>query len=768
MHVHYPYGFDDRGRTASSQEAGHIRELVEQVLFTAPGERVNRPDFGCGLLGLVFEPAGDVLAAATAMAVQGALQQWLGELIQVDAVSVEAEDAVVRVSVDYVIRKSGDQVTTEFFEKPMSGHAFKCANANRRKLVSQQFALNGIDFLEVASTDQRNLRLSFIHALPGQPNGVPPAAPSLAENNLRIEGGFRRREIGIVPGSLTILGRVITFRVTEAGDFSTYTLRVVGSGAGDAPPAGFDPQLSRLGFSFKATCPSDFDCEPSEICPPDIFAEPALDYLSKDYESFRRLMLDRLAVTLPDWRERSPADLMVALVELLSYVGDNLSQYQDAVATEAYLGTARQRISVRRHAKLVDYIMHEGSNARAWVAFELDPLGPEQIELERGTQLLTKADRDEVRVRHDELLSMLPDGPIVFETMHDAVLKRGSSRVEFYTWGDSACCLPTGSTRATLASHPQEALELRAGDWLLMEEVLSPTTGEAHDADRTHRHVVRLTDVTDSDAHGQALVDPLTGQSIVEVAWSHADALPFPLCLSAIASDGTKLDNVSRACANVVLADHGRTVSDTLEPPRENDPSGPRLPRTPLTFQGVLDRSSAQSAFERDLRKLVPAVELTNAEGTWRPRADLLRSGPFDLGFVVEMDSAGVAWLRFGDDLHGRKPKSGGFVARYRIGNGAAGNIGPGALEKVVTGVQGIDRVWNPLPARGGREAETMEEARRKAPSAFRAQERAVTEADYAAIAQRSPLVQKARATRRWTGSWPHRAHDPRYEGRRP
>ncbi len=135
------------------------------------------------------------------------------------------------------------------------------------------------------------------------------------------------------------------------------------------PLAGFDPRLSEVEFSFKVECASDFDCKPDAQCPPAAADEPEINYLAKDYASFRRLMLDRLSAIAPGWRERNPADLGVALVELLAYVGDQLSYYQDAVATEAYLGTARRRVSVRRHARLVDYRLHEGTNARAWVAF---------------------------------------------------------------------------------------------------------------------------------------------------------------------------------------------------------------------------------------------------------------------------------------------------------------------------------------------------------------------------------------------------------------
>src|SRR5262249_5701315 len=92
-----------------------------------------------------------------------------------------------------------------------------------------------------------------------------------------------------------------------------------------------------------------------------------INYLAKDNESFRQLILDRLAVIMPQWMETHAPDLGITLVQLLAYAGDYLSYYQDAVATEAYLGTARERISVRRHARLVDYQMHDGCNARAWL-----------------------------------------------------------------------------------------------------------------------------------------------------------------------------------------------------------------------------------------------------------------------------------------------------------------------------------------------------------------------------------------------------------------
>lgn len=114
MQIDYPFHFDEGGRTAGTQNDDHIRDLIEQVLFTSPGERVNRPTFGSGLLQLVFAPNSDTLAAATQMSVQGALQQWLGDLIQVESVEVTNVDSTLGVNIQYVIRASQRRQVAEF------------------------------------------------------------------------------------------------------------------------------------------------------------------------------------------------------------------------------------------------------------------------------------------------------------------------------------------------------------------------------------------------------------------------------------------------------------------------------------------------------------------------------------------------------------------------------------------------------------------------------------------------------------------------------
>ena len=242
-----------------------------------------------------------------------------------------------------------------------------CATDRPRREMVREKELNGIDFVEVGA-DQTELSVYFLGRAPEW----------IEPRYLRIEGGRRERDIRIVDLRVDRsdeLDDVMTLTVDRPGDFSTYRLCILGRDQDGnpvaSPPPDFDPRYACIDFSFKASCPSDLDCAEPIDCPPPSFAEPEIDYLAKDYASFRRLMLDRLALTLPDWCERQAPDMMVTLVELLAYVGDHLSYHQDAVAAEAFLGTARKRTSVARHCRLVDYRLHEGCNARTWIVFEV-------------------------------------------------------------------------------------------------------------------------------------------------------------------------------------------------------------------------------------------------------------------------------------------------------------------------------------------------------------------------------------------------------------
>lgn len=118
MHLDFPFRVGPGGRTAATTDDDHVRDLVEQVLFTAPGERVNRPTFGSGVLRLVFEPGGAELATASRYVVQSALQQWLADVIEVQSVDVVSVDSTLRVAVRYRVRSS-TQPRTAVFVRPV-------------------------------------------------------------------------------------------------------------------------------------------------------------------------------------------------------------------------------------------------------------------------------------------------------------------------------------------------------------------------------------------------------------------------------------------------------------------------------------------------------------------------------------------------------------------------------------------------------------------------------------------------------------------------
>jgi phage baseplate assembly protein W len=114
MNIDFPFHIDGRGRTAATDDQDHIRDMIEQLLFTNAGERVNRPDFGSGLLQMVFEPNSSELAAALQFTLQAALQQWLGDRIQLQAVRVDSNDGTLQVTVQYMNRTDEQTRTAQF------------------------------------------------------------------------------------------------------------------------------------------------------------------------------------------------------------------------------------------------------------------------------------------------------------------------------------------------------------------------------------------------------------------------------------------------------------------------------------------------------------------------------------------------------------------------------------------------------------------------------------------------------------------------------
>src|SRR5690348_8316779 len=264
--------------------------------------------------------------------------------------------------------------------------------------------------------------------------------------------------------------------------------------------------------------------------------------------------------------------------------------------------------------------------------------------------------------------------------------------------------------------------------------MMGPSTGEAADADPSHRWAVRLTEVVATVKGGGPLTDPLPNpdgslNEITEIAWSSDDALIFPVCLSSVADSAhgsVPLPQVSMALGNIVpadpAADRCNAPAPLAVPPRYR----PMLAHSLLTQAGPLQTVtdpatrlvslaqgvSAVAAMAWTPDEVTPAVTLTETGGpqpvAWRPQRDLLDSAASACDFVAETESDGTTSLRFGDNVNGAQPDPGMyFAADYRVGNGTAGNVGAESIAHVLRLDARITGVINPLSASGGIDPET-------------------------------------------------------------
>lgn len=643
--------------------------------------------------------------------------------------------------------------------------AVQCEDERRSGVLRDPaHPLNGVDFVEFRREPANRFVLDVTFLKP---------APAAGPGDFTVTGGVRIVDLRVTAvESVAADPLMLRVLVDREGDFSPYVL--------ETTHASVDTERNQAVFSFKASCPSEFDCRTSPDCPPPQREEPALDYLAKDYQSFRRLMVDLIAERNPSWQERLPADLGMTLVELLAYAGDYLSYYQDAgPGTEAYLDTCLHRISAARHARLIDYQMGQGRSAAAFLHIE-GGSGANGV-VPRGTKVTSRVAVPLVGASAPPPVVMpasadFDNDPalanaIIFELASDARVLDIHNEMRIHAWGNSFCCLGTDAPglflyrdNAGVALRP----DLRAGEYLLLEEVVSPVTGLPADANPRHRQILRIGSVENT-------VDPAFNSAIaggtltprvnvadpplplLHVIFAESETLSFAPCISAETVDHRVIEPVTVARGNIALADHGRSVerdtqTGTLAPPDMGSGRWPipeqRLPDAPVT-RNPDPAIALEITFPAE-----PAAEI------WTPAPNLIDSGPFDQHFVVETDNDGASVLRFGDDQYGRRPfEAERVIARYRVGLGALGNVGWGALVHLVQPaaalIPPVTRLWQPLPATGGEEPETIEHVRQIAPEAFRAlQFRAVTERDWEEMALRHPDVAAAKASFRWTGSW--------------
>jgi hypothetical protein len=631
-------------------------------------------------------------------------------------------------------------------------------------LLSQApLALTGIDFIAVHD-DQVNLDVFFVIS---PDDTVPKLTNSLTPDKVHIYSEGLPEIPAAVSWPMAEGRRVLRLTTAAPGDFSAYRLRL--------DDARLDPFFNDVPFSFKAACPRDVDCKPADHeCAPEPQVDYPVDYQARDFWSFRRALLDFASTRYPAWQDRLEADVGVMLAEVMSAAGDELSYAQDRIAREAWLATAAQRRSLRRHARLVDYPVHDGKGAATWLDFDAS----QDAAIAASMPVQTKPAAPGATPVTFEVGTGLADA--LADKKFAVVAAR--TKLTPHLWDASVACLPAGATEMHVQGHHQAHLPLdedlpgrKPGRWVLLRT--DPT-------DRSlplRRHPVRLIAVKDES--DPLINDAVTGHDVTRLTWEDAQALPFELDLTVLTVRG-----------NLVPATAGRTVSPvSFVTGSSNDPAVPTaVERTgsdrSISYLYTLPDPAGEGLvwLGSDPRSAAPEMHLIehappNERWEWRRallgvnsshRADrhfTLDDGTWDRvvgyrrlgGEIVHRDyhrGEGIT-IRFGDGEFGRIPAAGTrFDLTYRLGNGASGNVAADTLtvfDPVAAGLNAADKVTNPLPGAGGADPESATEVKRLAPDAFRhLTYRAVRPEDYAEAAERLADVQRAGAAFRWTGSW--------------
>jgi hypothetical protein len=645
--------------------------------------------------------------------------------------------------------------------------------------LSAQNKVTGIDFIYVYP-DQQHLDVYFLTDVSAMAGPLP---GSLTQDDIKIYSPnaqlpeinvFSLLQWPVVDGQpvlrLTTLGR---------GDFALYQFRI--------DDARIDPFFNDVSFSFKANCPSDLDCKPpAHECPPEEPVDFPIDYLARDFWSFRKALLDFASLRYAKWPDRLEADAGVMMTELMSAAGDEIAYFQDRINREAYLETATQRRSLRAHAHLVDYYLHDGRGAGTWLDIQVGA-GMGLFSLAPGTPVYAAAD--------DNTLVYFEIGKSIRERLAVPAIKFNVDEVcnnfKPHIWDDDLLCLPVGSTELYLEGDQTGVLKLedvsmdspQPGKWMLLQ------TNPSDPAQPARAQMVRVISVVKE-------TDNVFISTITHIKWEQAQATQFEFDLIQLSVKGNMVpatagktetayfligkspDDLSNAELNAFNA----PVEQSIERVAQN---GKTIHLK--TLPGSAERSLV--CLGKDLQKTAPEIILqemtfdgvnwvpTLGRPAWEVRQTLVgihSSSPFDRHYqvddgswlpVVTYQRAGYTFqhrdyalgsgstIRFGDGEFGRIPdKNTVFRALYRLGSGAETNVAAGAIHFPESASYTVS---NPLHAIDGLDAETPFELRQSAPEAFRAVTyRAVRPEDYAEAAERLPWVQKAGAVFRWTGSW--------------
>jgi len=609
------------------------------------------------------------------------------------------------------------------------------------------------------------------------------SAVKLPTDIFSISGGSRirgdaipdRGPVHVSDVAVVVAEDKLRLTVTPVGDYSTYRLNIIDS------TYDLDPLFAKIDFKFRPGC-FNTNCAPLS----DYQAaaeEPAIDYLAKDFHSFKHLLVNAMRDRVPDWQPTSEADLDQVIIDLIAADADELSDFQDRVMNEAYLGRACKRVSLARYARLMDYHIHQGNQASTWLAMQVSA----DFVIDKSLGVWTGRDWQD-------------DASVIFASDHDVNHQQACfsalNALKQYSWGNAVTALEKGATEADVIDQSGSMTEVEANnlrdilnrediDHLLIEQKLNPDTGSAHGIDKTARQVLRL---REGDNAAISVEDPVAGTWFVRVFWREPDQLLRRYCFVSQCIGQPPVDDISLFHGNLIEVRHGRPHQTIFYPstqplgtedgtqfekleyrhyelsinqqllrsyPSDDDEILPVILNMPHRF--VAYRNTPPGGEVRSRSSL--RVEVNGFSVAWDEQADLIESTDEDTHYQLETDELDCSRIRFGNSINGRAlPQGAEVTCYYQVGSGSEGNVGTDSLinyDRSASGFPAITAVWNPLDVDNGRTPELAAQIIRRVPQAYRSRQlRAVTLEDYVKRAEELDAVSHAHARYAWTGSW--------------
>lgn len=600
----------------------------------------------------------------------------------------------------------------------------------------------------------------------------------------------------------------LRLQIEPIGDYSTYTLSVTYKN-------NIDPIFANIDFKFRPGC-FNMNCAPDWESSPAPQIEPVIDYQAKDFDSFKHVLINAMSARVPDWAPTSEADLDQVLIDLISADADELSDFQDRVMNEAYLNSARKRVSLARHARLMDYHIHPGNQASTWLAIkvnldvELKPwYEPQGFGVWTGNTtaaIQAVADPEAVifgfvgKTNEPGRAKKIPDEDVVNDSKKCFALL---NEIKPYTWEDLTTALEVGATQADLAlpaglnaTDENDANQLRdlfrdeGVSHILLEQKLNPETATTNGRDVGARQIMQLLD--DNNA-AESVFDPKAAQWFVRIYWHEQDKLNRRYCFITKSTELGDKDEVSLFYGNLIYVAQGRPHKTTFTEPVTvlattvtnqllhedsayfestyiiDKKDGPvwgslcRLSNSPLAYLATSSTGDTltQSRFPENPQWgeqwIQSTLRIKVDNKTWYEHSDLIESESNDTHFIVETDEYDISQIRFGNNRNGQAlKKDANIVCLYQVGQGNRGNVGADKLIGFDSSTYPeITATWNPLDVTNGRSAEPPDQIIRRVPEAYRSRQlRAVTLEDYVARAEELDMVDHAAAGYVWTGSW--------------